>query len=469
MAALELGAQLSDRMEQRQQLAPVQRHSLEILALPLADLETRLAQEFAVNPALEELPPETAQESPESERPSEVEDENDYERKLDCADEWSDDLPLPSEQSDGDRPDWLGNAPAPQPQLKARLREELKFADCPPELVPVAEEIISALNDDGLLTTTVADIAMVCDVEMPVALAALKLVQEIAPAGVAARDVAESLKIQLERRGQLTPMLERLLTEGREDLEKNRLPALCDKLGIAPAELERMLKLLRTLDPAPGREASEAAAPVQPDIEIVRTPDGEYFTVVCRETRNRIVVSPQYEKMLEEPGLPGEARTFLNDKIARARELVQALAQRESTLKRIGDVIIAEQREFLDHGPTKLRPLTMKQTAERLDLSESTVSRAVAEKYAVTPQGFYPIRYFFSGGYSAASGEELASQAVKEQIRRAIDDEDPRSPLSDDALAKLLKSVGLSVARRTVAKYRESMRIPSSSLRKKHF
>ena len=469
MAAMELGALVGDRLEQRQQLAPVQRHSLEILALPLTELETRLAQEFAVNPALEELPPEAAPESRDPERPAESEDENDYERNSVCPDEWADAPPLPQEQSDDGVPDYFGNSPAPPPPLKARLLEELKFADCPPELLPPAVEIISSLNGDGLLTTTPADIAMVCDAELPVVLAALKLVQDIAPAGVAARDVAESLKIQLERRGQLTPALERLLTEGREDLEKNRLPALCAKLGVTPAELERMLKLLRTLDPAPGREAAEAATPVLPDIEIVRAPDGKYHTVVCRESRARIIVSPLYEKLLDRPDLPDEDRAYLNEKIARARELVQALAQRESTLKRIGDVIIEEQRDFLDHGPSKLRPLTMKQTAERLDLSESTVSRAVADKYAATPQGFHPLRYFFSGGFSANDGEELASQAVKEQIRCAIADEDPRNPLSDEALAKRLKASGLSVARRTVAKYRESMRIPASSLRKKHF
>ncbi|MCI5779139.1 MAG: RNA polymerase factor sigma-54 [Lentisphaeria bacterium] len=475
MSAAELTPVLTGKLEQRQQLSPVQRHSLEILALPLAALETKLAQEFAVNPVLEEVPPESAGDLPEEGRPGDAEDENDYERNAACADEWADELPLPGSapsggaERDDAAADPLGNSPAPPPSLKTMLLAELNCANCPEKLFPPAVEIISALNDDGLVASNLADIAMASDADMDDVLAALRLVQNIAPAGVAARDVSESLKLQLERRGQLTPVLAKLLTEGREDLEKNRLPALCAKLDVSPAELEEMLKLLRTLDPAPGRERRPEVAAVLPDIEIVRTEDGGYRTVVRREFRSRVAVSPLYEKLLERPDLSGEDRAYLTEKINRAREFVQAMTLRESTLKRIGDVIIAEQRDFLDRGVRELKPMTMKQTAAQLDLSESTVSRAVAEKFAATPQGMFPLRFFFSGGYHSENGSEVAAQAVKEQIRRAIAAEDPAAPLSDDALAGLLKRSGLSVARRTVAKYRESMRIPASSLRRKHF
>lgn len=470
VSALENSPVLSGRLEQRQQLSPVQRHALEILALPLAALETRLANEFAVNPALDELPPDSAPEPTAPEADRAAEDENDYETNSLCADDWADELPIPAAAgNDADRPDFLGNSPAPPPSLKSLLVDELNISDCPRRLYAPALEIISALNDDGLLASNPADIAMACDTELADVLDALKFVQDIAPAGVAARDTAECLKLQLIRRNRLTPQLDRLLTDGREDLEKNRLPALCAKLGVTPAELEDMLAVLRSLDPAPGRDLRDTATEVRPDLEIVRIAPGEYRASVLRESRNRVIVAPLYEKMLEKPGLSAADREYLTEKISRAKELVQAIALRENTLKRIGDVLIAEQRDFLEHGPARLRPLTMKQTAEKLDLSESTISRAVADKFVITPQGFYPLRYFFSGGFSTGSGDELAAQAVKEQIRQAIAAEDPRHPLSDDALAQLLKSRGLSVARRTVTKYRESLKLPTSSLRKKHF
>ena len=469
MSALEIAPALSGRLEQRQQLSPVQRHALEILTLPLTALETRLTQEFAANPTLEELPPDAAPEPAAPDADRAPEDENDYEKNSLCADDWADELPIPAGGANEERPDFIGNSPAPPPSLKSMLVEELRISDCPRRLLAPALEIISALNGDGLLASNPADIAMACDAELSDVLDALKFVQDLAPAGVAARDTAECLRLQLLRRDQLTPQLDRLLTEGREDLEKNRLPALCAKLDVSPEELERMLAVLRSLDPAPGRERRAAAAEVRPDLEIVRTAPGEYRAAVRRESRSRLIVSPLYEKMLERPELPAADREYLTEKLSRARELVQALALRETTLKRIGDVLIAEQREFLERGPARLRPLTMKRTAEKLELSESTISRAVADKFVLTPQGLFPLRFFFSGGFSAGEGEELAAQAVKEQIRRAIAAEDPKHPLSDDALAKLLKTSGIDVARRTVTKYRESLRIPTSSLRKKHF
>ena len=200
-----------------------------------------------------------------------------------------------------------------------------------------------------------------------------------------------------------------------------------------------------------------------------RTANGEYRTVVNRENRMRIGISEMYANMLERATLSPEDRSYLTEKIQHARELIHALTLRGSTLGRIGDILIAEQRGFLDHGVKALKSMTMKQVASALDLSESTISRAVSEKFVATPQGVFPLRFFFSGGFGSDDGKDVSSQAVKALIRNAISAEDPRHPLSDDALSAMLKDQGLSVARRTVAKYRESLNIPSSSLRKKHF
>ncbi|MBQ9804396.1 MAG: RNA polymerase factor sigma-54 [Lentisphaeria bacterium] len=469
MAGTELNHTQTGMLTQQQHLSHSQHQALELLSLPLTALESRLLQEFAVNPVLEELPPENLPERPE-ETAGENTDENDYETNAVCAEEWSDDLPLPpAEKAAPDVLDYLGNSPAPPPSLKTRLLTELSFADCPPELYAPAVEIISSLNDDGFLNTNLADIAMTLDVEISAVNDALVLVQMIAPPGVAARDVAESLKLQLMRSGKMTPDLERLLSEGVEDLEKNRLPALCTKLGVTPEELEKMLRTLRTLNPVPGREKNNTAAVITPDLTITRTEDGNYTAAVRWGNYVRIGISKMYSDMLQKPALSAEDRHYLLEKIQRGKELIEALALREKTLKRIGDVIIAEQRDFLDRGVKALRSMTMKQVAATLELSESTISRAVAEKFADTPQGIFPLRFFFSGGYGSEDGKDVSSQAVKELIRNAISAEDPHHPLSDDALSVMLKDQGINVARRTVAKYRESLNIPSSSLRKKHF
>ncbi len=472
MTANRIDQNLTGKMIQQLQLSTGQLQSLEILALPQAALESFLTQEFAVNPVLEESPPPAdIPDNSHEERPETPDDENDYEKNAGCADEWADELPLPgiSGGVPADELDYLGNSPAPPPSLKTMLINELECSNCPEELHAAALEIISALDEDGFIAVPLADIAMANDLDMETVMQALHYIQMIAPAGVAARDVAESLKLQLSRAGKLTPAFEKLLTEGREDLEKNRLPALCDKLQLAPDELAGMLRTLRSLNPAPGRDSYSSAAVVVPDLEILPDGNGGYRVAVRRERQARVMISPLYEKLLQDGNLSADDRGYLQEKISRAKELVQALNMRDSTLKRLGEMLVDTQREFFEHGIKELRPLTMKQAAGILELSESTISRAVSEKTAETPQGSYPLRFFFPGGFNSDAGEAVAVQAVKEKIRNAIGKEDPHAPLSDETLSAMLKAEGLNVARRTVAKYRESMKIPASSLRKKHF
>ncbi len=469
MSSTSLNTALTGKMEQLQQLSQSQLHSLEILALPQIALESRLMEEFAGNPVLEELPPELPANEDFSAGSDPGTDENDYGSAAAYADNWQERRQLPARSSGGGSADYLGNSPAPPPSLKTVLVSELSCSACPEYLVPAALEIISALDDDGFLTAPLADIAMSCDADMDEITGALQWVQSVAPAGVAARDVAESLKLQLIRKGALTPNLEKLLSEGLEELEKNQIPALCNKLSVSPEELESMLKTLRQLNPAPGRETDRSMNVIVPDLEIIRNDDGSFRTEVKYERQSRLAISQTYENMAKDPALSAEDHAYITEKLARAKELIHAVAMRGSTLSRIGDVIIAEQRGFLEHGVLALKPLTMKHAARILDLNESTVSRAVAEKYAATPQGIFPLRFFFTGGFNTDGGDEVALQAVKAMIRKAISEEDPRAPLSDEALAGKLRSEGVALARRTVAKYRESMKIPTSSLRKKHF
>ena len=467
-----LSTGVTGQLTQQQHLAHSLQRSLELLALPLPELEQRLMAEISDNPMLESEEFTIASDLPaaDTDVSMETEDENDFESNSILPEEWRDDLPLPSAgKEDNGGNDYIGSLAAPPPPLRSELLTELYSSSLPEKMQNLAAEIICALNDDGFLAVNPADLAMQCDAEMSEIMEALHLVQQISPPGIAARDLPECLKLQLQRQGKLTAEFAALLDGGIADLEKNRMDHLMKKLDLAPDELESMLKTLRSLNPAPGRVYAPPVSAVIPDLVIAKDEKGNYIATVQRSNATRIVLSPWNEKLLDDDSLSADDRAYLTEKLTRAKELLKALDMRKSTLQQLGNLIVEQQKEFLDNGKAFLKPMTMKSAAAELQLSESTVSRCAAGKFAETPQGVFPLKFFFSTGVGADDGDSVSNRAVSEKIRQLIGNEDPFKPLSDEELAKLLKADGISVARRTVAKYRESLNIPSSSGRKKFF
>ena len=463
------------RQEQRQQLSAKTLQSLELLHLPLQELETRLTRELEANPVLEETPP--VDEAPPETPPeaSETEDESRLDERNAEADEWNDELPLPDAASalspgDGEY-DRLGNSPAPPPPLAEQLEWELAAGDYRPRDRELARAVVSALDPDGYLATPLADLAMGSDADMDEMERALAIVQSFDPPGVGARDLAESLKLQLERRGALTPLLADILKNHLPDIERNKLPQVAKACGVSLDAVREALEILKTLNPTPAGALNRGDSGfIEPELEIYRDRSGEYKVRLLRERRRDVVISERYLKMLEDRTLDSATKSYLKEHIQRARELLQALDRRKSTLEKLGEVIVRTQRDFLDRGVKALHPLTMKQAGELMELDESVVSRAAADKLVVTPQGVFPCRFFFSSGFGngGAEGEGQSSHAVTERIKEIVAGEDPARPLSDDAIAAILKDEGVAIARRTVAKYREAAHIPSSSLRRRH-
>lgn len=288
------------------------------------------------------------------------------------------------------------------------------------------------------------------------------------PPGVGCRDLPECLKLQLRRRNALTPVLEEILDHHLEEIARNHLPQLARTLRISLDELYGCLGELRKLSPFPGSAlAPEHSEFVAPEVEIVKSGDG-YAVHSCKGAAPRLFLAERYLKMLETPDLSGEDRAYLREKLQQARDLMRALELRQSTIVRIAEVIARTQRDFLEEGVEALHPLTMRQVGEELELHETTISRAVANKYVRTPQGIFPLKFFFSAGFTSEDGAELSNRAVMEKIRELIQKESPAKPLSDEQLAQMLKAGGIAVARRTVAKYREALGIPSSNLRRQH-
>ena len=442
-----------------------QKQSLEILHLPVLELEQFLAKEAAENPMLEEyeeLPAKDDSENADQENSSEDAPE---------VDEWGDEVNIPDparRNGDENQPDFWMNRPAPEPSLMDQLDAEIATCKLDSRICELAGELVGQLNDSGFLTTPLADLAMICDADISEIEEALRLVQSFDPPGVGARDLAECLKLQLARKDMLTPLLEKIIDTGFEDIEKNRLPQLAKRLGVTLDELTSALKILRTLDPAPGAGKVKDGGQVPVELEIYRDEDGVYQVRLVNERPLKFKISERYSKLLEDPDVSSEDKEYLKEKLESARELLRGLAQRKSTILKLGEVIADTQKDFFDRGAEYLHSLTMRQAAEKLQVHETTVSRAVAGKYAATPRGVYPLRYFFSGGYLNSSGEDIGVNAVKEKLRELIAQEDPSSPLSDEKLAGMLKASGIDIARRTVAKYREAMKIPSASLRRKY-
>ncbi len=487
---MEQSNNLSQKQDLKQvmTLAPQQLHSLSLLTLPVMELEARIEEELAVNPVLE-LNPDPVEDEKKEEAPEE-EDERysesllsdsvpsgeyskeemmdpnreDYEdhlgRIIESPEEW--DFP----QEDEDRRNFIFDSIVAETSLQEYLLEQLRFADVSPGIRSCAEYIIGSLDGNGYLQGALADAAQASGIGMTEAEEALALVQSFDPPGIAARDLRESLLLQLRARQKDDPQLETLIREYFDDLARNKLPQIARSMNISVDRLNELVAELRLLNPYPGATVAQTTEPyILPELTVV--PEGDTFVLIENEPPfGRLSISKHYAKMLENPALATEDRAYLRGKIDNGKMLIHNLEQRKKTIRRIGELILNSQYEFMKSGPRALKPMTMQQAADKLGLHETTISRAVSGKYMQTPVGLFEFKYFFSGGFQSEEGEELSAHAIKNMIREFVANEDPAKPLSDSHLSDLLKERGFEVARRTVAKYREELGIQSSQMRK---
>ncbi len=485
----------SQELRQEQILAPQQIQSLEILMAPMMELEERIAQEMEANPVLDLERPEPeepeqgdehddanqagdsspAAEPEDPSMPSEPSGREDYDEELSqliqLAENWQNAIPqMPSsggsKEEDEERRQHLFDSIVEEPSLQEQLLEQLRLADKDEHVSRIAEMIIGSIDDTGYLRSHLADIATACGSDVAEVEKALSLVQSFDPPGIGARDLKECLLIQLERQGRGKSKLAKLVRSHLEDIGRNKLPVVAKKMELSLDELNALVEELRLLNPHPGSAiAPNSPIYVIPEVFVERS--GDEFKVVPNEEHiPRLRISSLYLKLLEDPNVPDETKSYIKAKLSSGKMLIKSLEQRQSTIRRIAEVLVSSQHEFLDKGIESLKPLTMQQVADKLDLHETTVSRAIANKYIQTPIGLFEFKFFFTGGYQGSGGEEVSSRSVKEMIRDIIAREDSDDPVSDSKIAEMLKAKGLDVARRTVAKYREELGIQSSHLRK---
>ncbi len=432
----------SRQLEQGMRQSMVVGASMQLFLRALQASQTELAQmathALNSNPALEELPPPLAQED-------------------------EDDRPTPDFEA-AKRHDALVEALPQQTTLSGYLEEQVLQSGLPRVVERDAIALIARMDTHGFFVEDPETLGI-----PPVRLReALRVVQDLEPAGVGARDLRESLLLQLRRRGEEKSLSYRLVNECWEDLTRHRFPQAARTLGVNENTLNAAVHRISRLNPDPGSSFSAVEQPIgAPDVVVLR--HGTELTVrLTGEMVPHLTLSAQYREMLAEQGDQAELRRYLSQCFREGRELIRAIEKRQETILAIARAIVKRQRDFFLRGPSCLHPLRMDEVAEVTQMHTSTVSRAVNGKYLRCEYGVYELRSFFTGGVPTTSGEQQTSGAsVKAQIRALIEAEDASAPLSDAALEKLLTQRGLKIARRTIAKYRDQLRILPATLRKR--
>ena len=450
---------------QQQTLSPQMQQSLQLLQTPVAELRQLVASELASNPVLEEETP-----APEKSEETDLPERNPPPgENHSLQEEWRDYMPQTSpgmhySAEDEQSRRHLFESQSTRPTLRDFVIAQA--AGFPEEQQRVVEVIAGSLDHDGYLRIGMEDLASSAEVMEPVLRKILAKVQEFEPAGVAARDLGECLLLQLARQGEGNGLAARILNHHLPQLARHRYDEIARAIRVPVQEVNAAARRIALLEPKPGRPFAEADEQgVIPDLVII--PEGEGFVVRLNEDElPRLRINQEYKDLLAGRGENEELLLYLRDKIRGARVFLRSLQQRQQTLLAIGNEIVSRQEEFFRRGAVALKPLIMAQIADAVGLHVTTISRAVSGKYMETPQGLLEMRYFFTPGFQSGDGGSVSNEMVKDAIREMVDQESPRSPLSDQDIVGRLDDQGIKVARRTIAKYREQLSILPSHLRK---
>ena len=478
---------IAQNLSLQQKMAPQLIQSLQLLQMSTLELELEIKQQLELNPLLEETleqREESAEEvealGEEQELPQESE-EVDWDALLD---DQFDTGSYNSERTEYD-PNWevdrepQENRITTIPPLVERLHEQLSLGDLPIELREIGEYIIGNLDDRGYLGCSVEEVAGDLDVEVEAVEQVLRTIQTFEPPGIAARDLRESLMIQLALSDlPLAELALEIVRDHMEDLTKRRLTRITRALGISNDLLKEALEVIENLQPYPGSSSSSdynglltldtEVSYVTPDL-IVEKEGEEWVVALADGTLPALRINSEYADLLKEPKPkkgPNEVKTYVSKKLNDAKWLINAIQQRRTTMLRVANYLVRAQMDFFEHGSSRLRPMVLQDVADAVEMHVSTISRVSNGKYMQTPHGVFELKYFFDSRVSTDAGEDVSARSVKDKIARMVADEDKAKPLSDQEIADWLGENGLKIARRTIAKYRDQLNIPSQRYRK---
>ncbi len=495
--------ELRQRQTQSLVLAPQLRHSLKILQVAALDLRSVIQEELQSNPTLEELPMEgvsldkNADDSggdsggnesdgggtPESAAPTDQtegepkRDEMDFSKdrefeilgKLD--EDWRDHMASvggsqPYTSEDAERRQHFFDSLVSETSLQEHLIQQAELTDLSGPAMEGMKHLVGCLDDRGFLTQTPNDIALQTGLPLDAVQEALKVLKTFDPPGIGARDLADCLLLQLAAKGRGGSLASRMIRDYFDLLTRRRIPELARKLGADADDVQSAIEEIGKLDPAPGRRfAEDNNRVVVPDVTVEQ--DGEEWKITLNSDYiPRLRISSTYRDLIAKGTLSKTERDYLRERMRSGKFLIDSIEQRQRTIERITREIINAQKDFFENGVSALKPLTMTQIADVVGVHETTVSRAIANKYIRTPHGVFDFKYFFTPGYQAESGAAVSNTSVKEMIADLINMEDKSGPLSDQELVAKLLDKGITIARRTVAKYREELGILPSNLRR---
>ena len=473
----QLRQSLDLRLSQRLALTPSLLQKIELLQLNKLELQEMLNQELMENPILEEaveaevprdlsLDDRPGEEPPRTEKP-ETRERDSFE-EIDFRyffDEYLDTGYKNREVEDSERPSFEAFLTRP-PSLEDHLTWQLGLTEVQPRIAEIANHIIGNINEDGYFLLTVEELCQSSGCSVEDASEAVKLVQSFDPTGVAARDLRECLALQLEAIGMKDSLAMKIVQEHLQLLENHRFKEIASRTGSTFDEVLHAVDAIKHLIPKPGqRYNSQKVNYVQPEMTIAKVND-EFVIIQNDEGMPQLRLNAGYRELLKSNGVSSETKSFLREKFRSAVDLLRSVNQRKQTIYKVCLAIINRQREFLERGPSALRPMLIKDVAGELGVHSSTISRVVTNKYVDTPQGVMELRKFFTMGVENPDGEELSIVQVKLKIKDLIEKESKTKPYSDNQLGQLLRRDNIFITRRTVAKYREQMQVPGSRERK---
>jgi len=465
---------LHTKLVQKLILTPSLQQAIKLLPMSTLELADLLNQEVVENPMLEEVPADDGQSADAGAKA-----EGDAEASAPKVDNWDDadyayffgdyldDGYRPHTQQEVKELPPIENTLSTSTSLSDHLQWQLTLQASDETTRSIGDAVIGNLDDDGYLVASVDEIATMGGWSIEDVERILRVVQGFDPIGVAARDLQECLWLQLVHFGHEGTPAEKIVTEHLRLLQNHQVPEIAKKLGMTIEDVKVHVELIRHLDPKPGSRYNRPDSHyVIPDVYVVKLED-QYVAVLNEEGLPQLRISPVYRRLLDKSAEnTDETRAYVKDKFRSALWLIKSVEQRQKTIHKVATSIITFQRDFLDNGIEFLRPLVLRDVANDIGMHESTVSRVVTNKYMHTPQGVFELKYFFHSGISSSYGESVSSVTIKQRIRKIIEGEDARKPLSDSKIVAILQQEGLVLARRTIAKYREELKIPTSNQRK---
>ncbi len=494
---MKAGLHQTARLGQELKVNPRLYQAMDMLYMPLLDLQQHLKQELLVNPFLElveeeedeaEAGEETADEAqaeeeaqgPETPAPSDTDDESQWEEIL------LNGFEVGGMREERDDREHYEPTTVATRGLDDHLRDQVRLLDLSDRDELLAEEFIGNVNEDGYLATPLPELlggineaikkaAAEVEEERPVPLYTLddaerilRVMQALDPPGICARDLHECLSLQLKDAGLVGTLSEQLVRDHFPELIAHRWTEIGKKLGIPPEQVQTAADEVAKLNPKPGRAYSEGGANyVIPDL-IVEKVENEYLVFINDANLPRLKLSrSNHEIARDKKKFDGESKEFITSRLSAAQWLIQAIEQRRQTMLKVMHFIVDRQREFFEQGVQSLRPLTLREVAEAIGMHESTVSRVTNEKFAQTPRGVLPLKFFFSSALKSSDGEDVSARGIRATIEKLVADEDPKNPLTDQALVELLERDGVQIARRTVAKYRDQLGVLPARMRKR--